>query len=35
MKDTLSSIQLDHLLEIFEKEDITIDVLVDMTGDDL
>ena len=31
MQDVLCSLSLEHLGELFEKEDITMDVLVDMT----
>lgn len=33
--ELLQSLKLDHLWEIFRKEDITMDVLVDMTSEDL
>ena len=35
MQDVLHSLKLEHLGELFEKEDITMDVLVDMTSEDL
>ena len=35
MQDVLHSLKLEHLWELFEKEDITMDVLVDMTSEDL
>lgn len=35
VKDFLASLQLDHLMEVFVMEHITMDVLVDMTNDDL
>ena len=35
MKDFLTNLQLEQLLEIFENEHITMDVLVEMTNDDL
>eukprot|EP00731_Ephydatia_muelleri_P020724 Em0013g451a len=35
VKDILKELQLEHLLDIFEKEHITMDVLMDMTHEDL
>ena len=35
MQDVLHSLKLEHLGELFEKEDITMDILVDMTSEDL
>lgn len=35
VKDILKELQLEHLMEIFEKEHITMDVLMDMTHEDL
>lgn len=34
MEDVLSSVQLESLVEIFQKEHITMDVLVEMTNED-
>ena len=35
VQEVLHSLKLEHLGELFEKEDITMDVLVDMTSEDL
>ena len=35
VQQLLSSLNLDHLLVIFQKEHVTMDVLVDMTSEDL
>ena len=35
VEEVLKSLKLDHLLGIFEKEQVTMDVLVDMTSGDL
>lgn len=35
VQDVLHSLKLEHLWELFEKEDITMDVLVDMTSEAL
>lgn len=35
VEEVLGSVQLESLVEIFQKEHITMDVLVEMTSDDL
>lgn len=35
VKDILTELELGHLVELFEREQITIDILIEMNGDDL